>query len=145
VELAIAKLDGCKIIWLAAPKEILGLDGKVAALKASVMKLGEPDASGRKSPVVSGEEFIIDVDMVIKAAGQMPFETLVINNQIENRNGKVSVTDKSITNIQGVFAGGDCVNGGKEVVDAVQAGKDGAAMILEYMAPPILPNGEGDV
>ncbi|MEO7046144.1 MAG: FAD-dependent oxidoreductase, partial [Ferruginibacter sp.] len=137
VELNIAKLDGCKIIWLAAPKEILGVDGKVAALKASIMKLGEPDASGRKSPVASGEEFIIDVDMVIKAAGQMPFETLVTNNQVENRNGKVSVTEKAITNIPGVFAGGDCVNGGKEVVDAVQAGKDGAAIILKYIMPRI--------
>ena len=44
---------------------------------------------------------------------------------------KISITD-SATNIPGVFAGGDCVNGGKEVVDAVQAGKDGAAAILNY-------------
>lgn len=133
VELNIAKLDGCKILWLAAPKEILGVDGKVAALKASVMKLGEPDASGRKSPVTSGEEFIIDVDMVIKAAGQMPFESLVKENSLENINGKVSVAEKAATNIPGVFAGGDCVNGGKEVVDAVQAGKDGAAAILKFL------------
>ncbi|MEO5941832.1 MAG: NAD(P)-dependent oxidoreductase [Ferruginibacter sp.] len=133
VELNIAKLDGCKVIWLAAPKEILGVDGKVVALKASIMKLGDPDASGRKSPVASGEEFIIDVDMVIKAAGQMPFETLVTTNHIENRNGKVSVTEKAITNVSGVFAGGDCVNGGREVVDAVQAGKDGAATILNFL------------
>lgn len=133
VELNIAKLDGCKIIWLAAPKEILGVDGKAVALKASRMKLGEPDASGRRSPETTGEEFIIDVDMVIKAAGQMPFEILVKENSLENRNGKVSIADKAATNIPGVFAGGDCVNGGKEVVDAVQAGKDGAAAIIKFL------------
>ena len=60
-ELNIAKLDGCKITWLAAPKEVLGAEGKVAALKCEVMKLGEPDAGGRRSPVSTGEEFIIDV------------------------------------------------------------------------------------
>jgi len=44
------------------------------------------------------------------------------------------VENKSLTNIKGVFAGGDCVNGGKEVVDAVQAGKDGAAAIMNYLS-----------
>ena len=136
-ELNIAKLDGCKITWLAAPKEVLGAEGKVAALKCEVMKLGEPDAGGRRSPVSTGEEFIIDVDMVIKAAGQMPFEQLVNHNQIENKNGKLVVKNNTATNITGVFAGGDCVNGGKEVVDAVQAGKDGAAAILKYIMPLI--------
>ncbi len=55
------------------------------------MKLGEPDASGRRSPVQTGEEFIIDVDMIIKAAGQMPFEELVGDNQLENKNGKIVI------------------------------------------------------
>jgi glutamate synthase (NADPH/NADH) small chain len=133
VELDIAKLDGCEIIWLAAPKEVLGENGKVTGLKAEVMKLGDPDASGRRSPVSTGEEFTIDVDMVIKAAGQMPFESLVNATGIQHKSGKLSVANKADTNITGVFAGGDCVNGGKEVVDAVQAGKDGAAAILTYI------------
>ena len=133
VELNIAKLDGCKIIWLAAPIEVIGDDGKVTALKAAIMKLGEPDASGRQSPIPTGEEFIIEADMIIKAAGQMPFETLVKNLSLENRNGKVLVVNNAATNMQGVFAGGDCVNGGKEVVDAVQAGKDGAKEILHFL------------
>ena len=134
-ELDIAMLDGCEIVWLAAPKEAIGKNGKVSSLKAEVMKLGDPDTSGRRSPVPTGEEFIIDVDMIIKAAGQMPFESLVSNNKLENKNGKISLKDKASTNISGVFAGGDCVNGGKEVVDAVQAGKDGAAAILKYVLP----------
>ena len=133
VELDIAMLDGCKIVWLAAPKEAIGTNGRVSALKAGVMKLGDPDASGRRSPVPTGEEFTMDVDMIIKAAGQMPFENLVGNNKIENKNGKILLKDKAATNITGVFAGGDCVNGGKEVVDAVQAGKDGAKAILKFL------------
>ena len=135
-ELDIAKLDGCTIIWLAAPKEILGDGNNVTQLVCDVMKLGEPDASGRRSPIVSGETFTLDVDMVIKAAGQMPFTSLVNDNNIENNYGKIAVEGKSSTKLTGVFAGGDCVNGGREVVDAVQAGKDGAAAILKYMIGP---------
>jgi dihydropyrimidine dehydrogenase (NAD+) subunit PreT len=132
VELNIAKLDGCKVIWLAAPKEIKG-NGKVSQLVCSIMKLGEPDASGRRSPIDTGETFTLDVDMVIKAAGQMPFEKLVGENQLENKAGKLTVKDKAATSIKGIFAGGDAVNGGKEVVDAVQAGKDGAAAIIKFL------------
>jgi dihydropyrimidine dehydrogenase (NAD+) subunit PreT len=131
-ELDIAMLDGCKIIWLAAPKELKGINGKLVEIVCSVMQLGEPDASGRRSPVETGETFSLDVDMVIKAAGQMPFEQLIIDNGIMNNKGKI-VINESATNIAGVFAGGDAVNGGKEVVDAVQAGKDGAATILSYI------------
>jgi dihydropyrimidine dehydrogenase (NAD+) subunit PreT len=133
VELDIAKLDGCNIIWLAAPKEIVGEEGKVKAIVCSKMTLGDPDASGRRSPVDTGETFSLEVDMVIKAAGQMPFESLVKNYAIDNRSGKVTIQANCATNIPGVFAGGDAVNGGKEVVDAVQAGKDGAMGILNYL------------
>ena len=138
VELDIAKLDGCEIIWLAAPKEVKGKDdpvgrGKVNELVCSIMQLGEPDASGRRSPVDTGETFSLNVDMVIKAAGQMPFQQLMIDNSIINNNGKIVIDKNSATNIAGVFSGGDSVNGGKEVVDAVQAGKDGAAGILKYL------------
>jgi dihydropyrimidine dehydrogenase (NAD+) subunit PreT len=97
------------------------------------MQLGEPDASGRRSPVDTGETFTLEVDMVIKAAGQMPFEALIQNNGIENRGGRILLRPNCETNIKGVFAGGDAVNGGKEVVDAVQAGKDGAAAILSFL------------
>ena len=134
VELDIAKLDGCKIIWLAAPKEIIGANGHVTQLVCSVMKLGAPDASGRRSPVDTGETFTLEVDMIIKAAGQMPYQQLAEANHLDNQNGKLLVTEKAISNIPGVFAGGDCVNGGKEVVDAVQAGKEGAASILNYLS-----------
>jgi len=134
VELDIAMLDGCKIVWLATPKEVLGADGKVKQLVCSTTVLGEPDASGRRSPVDTGETITLDVDMVIKAAGQMPFEKLVADITLVNQYGKISTDEQGVTSIAGVFAGGDCVNGGKEVVDAVQAGKDGAAGILKFLS-----------
>jgi dihydropyrimidine dehydrogenase (NAD+) subunit PreT len=132
VELDLAKLDGCAILWLAAPKKILGMNGKVIALECSVMELGVPDQSGRRAPVATGKTISLEVDMVIKAAGQMPFTGLVNELDIVNKDGKV-IVNSNATNIAGIFAGGDCVNGGKEVVDAVQAGKDGAASILEFL------------
>jgi glutamate synthase (NADPH/NADH) small chain len=132
-ELDIAMLDGCEIIWLAAPQKVKGAGGKVKQLVCSKMKLGEPDASGRRSPVDTGETFTLDVDMVIKAAGQVPFEKLVNKAKIQNSKGKIVIDNNCATNIKGVYAGGDAVNGGKEVVDAVQAGKNGAAAILKYL------------
>ena len=118
-ELDIAMLDGCEIIWLATPKKLKGSQGKVKQLVCSKMKLGEPDASGRRSPVDTGETFTLDVDMVIKAAGQVPFEKLVKKYKLDNKNGKLTIDKNCATNIKGVFAGGDAVNGGKEVVDVV--------------------------
>jgi len=132
-ELDLAKLDGCEIIWLAAPVKVKGQKGKVKSLVCSKMKLGEPDASGRRSPIDTGETFTLDVDMVIKAAGQVPFEKLVKKIKIQNSNGKIVTDANCSTNIKGVYAGGDAVNGGKEVVDAVEDGKKGAAAILKYL------------
>lgn len=136
-ELDIAMLDGCKIQWLASPKEIIGENGKVKAIVCDVMKLGTPDYSGKPLPIASGETVILEVDMVIKATGQSPFMDLINENEIENNRGKILLKENSATNIAGVFAGGDAVNGGKEVVDAVQAGKDGALAILQYLHVPI--------
>jgi dihydropyrimidine dehydrogenase (NAD+) subunit PreT len=133
-ELDIAMLDGCKMQWLASPKEIIGKDGKVKSLVCDVMKLGSPDYSGKPAPVPTGETVTIDCDMIIKATGQSPFIDLINENGIENNKGRILIKENSSTNIAGVFVGGDAVNGGKEVVDAVQAGKDGAEAILKYIA-----------
>jgi dihydropyrimidine dehydrogenase (NAD+) subunit PreT len=134
VELDIAMLDGCKIQWLSSPKEIIGEEGKVKALVCDTMKLVAPDYSGKPAPIATGETITIEVDMVIKATGQSPFIDLINENGIENNRGKILMKENNSTSIEGVFAGGDCVNGGKEVVDAVQSGKEGAAAILEYLS-----------
>ncbi len=132
-EMDIALLDGCQIEWLAAPKEVTGTDGNVSGLICTRMKLGQPDASGRRSPVETDETFTLQADMVIKATGQIPFIEMVQSSGLEHNNGKINIAENKATNIPNIFAGGDAVNGGKEVVDAVQAGKDAAKGILEYL------------
>jgi dihydropyrimidine dehydrogenase (NAD+) subunit PreT len=132
-ELDIARLDGVNFIFLAAPALVKGSGCKVKKLICEKMELGEPDASGRRAPVPTGETFSLDVDMVIKAAGQMPFENLVHEANVLHKNGKITINKDGSTNLKGVFAGGDAVNGGREVVDAVQAGKDGAKGILSFL------------
>jgi glutamate synthase (NADPH/NADH) small chain len=97
------------------------------------MELGAPDYSGKPAPIPTGETITIDVDMVIKATGQSPFVDLVNRTGIENNLGKILLKENCSTNVAGVFAGGDAVNGGKEVVDAVQAGKEGAHSILKFL------------
>jgi glutamate synthase (NADPH/NADH) small chain len=133
VELDIAKLDACNLEYLAVPKEVFSENGNVKSLICSRMKLGAADASGRRSPVDTGETFEIECDMIIKAAGQTPYDNLISANDLENRSGKVSINSQYQTNLKGVFAGGDCISGGKEVVNAVQDGKLAARSILEYI------------
>lgn len=132
-ELEIARQDGCHIQWLAAPQAVIGVDGRVTGLQCQRMELGPPDCSGRRTPRPTGETLTLDVDMVIKATGQMPFEEMVLGAGVGHRSGKIDTDRVGATSLPGVFAGGDCVNGGKEVVDAVQAGKLSAAAILSYL------------
>ena len=133
VELDIAKLDGCEIIWLAAPAEVLGTNGKVTGLRCTQMELGEPDASGRRAPVATGTTFTLKTDMIIKAAGQEPFTALVKQLGLSHSQGKISTDENGQTSVPGIFAGGDAVNGGKEVVDAVEAGKISAKAISRFL------------
>ncbi|MBK9213707.1 MAG: NAD(P)-dependent oxidoreductase [Saprospiraceae bacterium] len=133
VELDIAKLDGCNLLYLASPKEIRGKDGVVQSIVFDKMELGDADANGRRKPINTGVSFTLETDMVIKAVGQVPYESLVESAGIVHDWGKVKLVEGNATNIEGVFAGGDGVNGGREVVDAVQAGKDGAHSILKYL------------
>ena len=132
-ELDIALLDGCQIEWLAAPKEIKGENGNVTKLIFERMRLGIPDHSGRPFPEPTGEFFELETDMVVKATGQSPYLEIIDEASLENIRGKIVINENHATNVNGVFAGGDAVNGGKEVVDAVQAGKEGGAAILDYL------------
>ncbi|MBN8222100.1 MAG: NAD(P)-dependent oxidoreductase [Spirochaetes bacterium] len=135
-EFDLAMLDGCQVVWLAAPKKIEGKDGKVAALVCDEMTLGKPDASGRRAPEPTGKTITLDVDMVIKATGQIPFGGLFGKVALENKGGKITVNAMRQTSRPKIFAGGDCVNGGAEVVNAVQDGKDAAKGILKLVGIP---------
>lgn len=125
-----AKLDAVSVIWLAAPKEIRGEGGKVTALVCEKMKLGQPDDSGRRRPEPTGETFELQVDMVIKALGQVPFEDITAAAKVKNRHGVIEVDGDCMTSVDGIYAGGDAINGGAEVVNAVEHGKLAARGML---------------
>lgn len=123
---------------LAAPKSVVTENGQVKGLRCSTMKLGEPDASGRRRPVeVPGADFTIELDVVIAAIGQQPFLNFLKDSGIEtNRKGYV-VADETTgaTSVDNVFAGGDAVNNGPlSLVKAEGDGKKIAAEILWRVA-----------
>jgi glutamate synthase (NADPH/NADH) small chain len=135
-EYDLAQADGVKFIWQTAPKRILG-NGRVEALECVRTQLGAPDASGRRSPViVPHSEFSLPVDMVVRALGQMKkTDFLQSIAGLKLTGGKVSVTRETMqTANPKYFAGGDCVSGAAEVVDAVADGKRAAAGIHAYLA-----------
>jgi len=129
-EYDLAKADGITFVWNAAPKRVIGnAQGRVEALECLRTELGAPDASGRRSPqAVAGSEFTLAVDMVVKALGQKrktDFLKQVAGLLVDK--GKVVVNPETMqTANPKYFAGGDCVNGGGEVVDAVAHGKRAA-------------------
>jgi glutamate synthase (NADPH/NADH) small chain len=127
-EYDLAKQDGVQFEWLTAPVEIVG-DGAVTGMRCVRMRLGAPDERGRRAPEpIPGSEFTMPVDMVIGAVGQAKrVEWLAGIPGLRLENGRVGVDPHSrMTSIPGLFAGGDCVNGGQEVVNAVAEGKHAA-------------------
>jgi heterodisulfide reductase subunit A len=128
---------GVKIEFLAAPKRILGENGKVSAVECTRMQLGEPDETGRRKPIpVEGSEFKIKADMIILAIGETP-DIGFLPKEIElNENGTVWVNPVTMeTSLKGVFAGGDVVSGPATVIEAIAAGKRAAESIKEYLKP----------
>jgi glutamate synthase (NADPH/NADH) small chain len=134
-ELELARKSGCRFVYLAAPRRILG-HGKVEAIELDRMKLGEPDASGRRRPIpLGGEPLMIAVDMVIPATGQQPRNELLESLPgVQLDHGRVVVDERTMqTSNPKYFAGGDCVSGGQEVVNAVAEGKRAAGGIASYL------------
>lgn len=136
IEIEEAMEEGVTFKFLTNPAEIIGEDGKVSAVKLQVMELGEPDASGRRSPVpVEGKFEILPVDTVICAIGQKVnvsgFEELELNSR-----GIISADERTFaTSIPGVFAVGDATNRGASIAIAAigEAGK--AAKVIDgYLA-----------
>ena len=129
-----AKVEGVQFHWLAQPVEILD-----RAVKFVSTRLGEPDSSGRrKAEPVRGTEFAFVCDMVIPAVGQSRLMKLLHETRgIQLQAGLVAVDRPTGRTTNGkYYAGGDCVNGGREVVDAVADGKRAAlAMIRRLEAP----------
>lgn len=118
-EYELALKDKVRFRWHTQPVEVLG-NGSVTGLKCHQMKAGEPDGSGRPRPIpVPGSDFVIEADTVIKATGQVKHDLLSQIGGVELINGLVKVDEDYRTSNRKYFAGGDCVNGGAEVVNAV--------------------------
>ena len=133
-EVAEAKAEGVKFMFLAAPAEILG-EGKAEQLKLELMELGEPDAKGRRKPVGTGKFETIPATAVISAIGQKIDLSGIADFKTE-KNGTVIVDKQSYqTSIPDVFAGGDVVTGPKFAIDAIAAGKEASISIHRYVHP----------
>ena len=122
---------------LTNPVEVLGDDkGWVRGLKCVEMELGEPDESGRRSPVEKpGSEFEVECDVVIMALGTSPNPLLKSTTKgLEtNRRGCIVTNEQGATSREGVFAGGDAVTGAATVILAMGAGRTAAKAIDEYV------------
>ena len=133
-----AKEEGVEFNLLCNPVRIIGDDkGKVEAIECVRMKLGEPDASGRKKPIpIEDSNFQIPVDTVIMALGNTPNPLIrTTTDGLEaNSHGCIVVKDKSMaTSREGVFAAGDAVSGAATVILAMGGGKDAAKSIDAYI------------
>ncbi len=131
-----AEEEGIGIHFLAAPIKIMGHDGRVSGIECIKMKLGEPDASGRRRPEpISNSEFILPVDSVIAAIGQQPdLPPPEENYDLPAERGRI-ITEPHIlvTDMKGIFAGGDCVTGAATAVEAIAAGRNAALSIDRYL------------
>ena len=130
-----AEEEGVEFLLLANPVEIIGDEqGNVKAVKSIEMQLGEPDASGRRSPIpVEGSEFTVDCDEVIVALGTTP--NPIIKRSMPSlettKKGTIVADENGLTNIPRLYAGGDAMTGAATVILAMGAGKRSAQAILK--------------
>lgn len=132
-----ARQEGIEFRMLSNPVRIIGDEkGWVKGIECVGMELGEPDESGRRSPVVKeGSNFIIDCDVVIMALGTSPNPLIKSTTEgLEtNRRGCIVANEEGATSRKGVFAGGDAVTGAATVILAMGAGRKAAKAIDEYL------------
>lgn len=133
-----AKQEGIDFQMLTNPTEITGDEkGWVNGIRCVRMELGEPDASGRRSPVkIEGSDFSIDCDVVIMALGTSPNPLIKSTTKglDTNRKGCIVADEEGRTSREGVFAGGDAVTGAATVILAMGAGRKAAKAIDEYLS-----------
>ena len=134
-----AKEEGIIFDTLTNPTEILVDEkGWVKGMKCIRMELGEPDASGRRSPVeIPGSEFIMDVDTVIMSLGTSPnplISSTTEGLEINKRRCIIAEEETGLTSKEGVYAGGDAVTGAATVILAMGAGKKAASAIDKFLS-----------
>ncbi len=134
-EIVHAEEEGIKFNLLTNPVKINGENGFVKSVTCIKMQLGEPDASGRRSPVeIAGSEYDIECDMLIMALGTSPNPLLTSSfKQLAlGRKGVIIADEETLeTSVKGVYAGGDAVTGSATVIRAMGQGKRAAKSILE--------------
>ncbi len=136
-EVGNAEEEGVEFIWLTSPREFKGTN-KIESVVVNKMKLGEPDDSGRRKPVVEeNSDFEIKADLVIKALGFDPEDLPKLFNEEKlqvSRWGTIKADfDTMETSIEGVFAAGDIVRGASLVVWGIKDGRDAATSIDNYL------------
>ncbi|MEA2014404.1 MAG: FAD-dependent oxidoreductase, partial [Thermodesulfobacteriota bacterium] len=130
-----AEEEGISTRFLSVPVKIIAKDGKVVGAECIKMKLGQPDESGRRRPVpVKGSEFTVKTDMIIAAIGQRS-ELPLITGEIGTTDWGTIKTDPATlaTDMESVFAGGDCVTGPATLIEALDMGNRGARGIDFYL------------
>lgn len=138
-EYQLAKQDAVVFLWQTQPVRIVGSNGAVIGLECVRTELGPPDEKGRRVPApMVGTEFVLEVEMVVRAVGQQPVtEILRAVKGIElHKNGIVKINERQQTGNSKYFAAGDCTNGGKEVVDAVAEGMSAASGLDVWLGAP---------
>jgi len=128
--------EGIHFLLLSQPLDYVAENGKLRGLKIARTELGEPDASGRRRPVIIPDsEYIFPVDHVIEAIGQrIDDETKdALGNLALNKNGWLKVDAQFHTSMDGVFAGGDIINGGTTAVQAVADGMKAATEMDKWL------------
>ena len=130
-----ARDEGVRFEYLASPLRMdSGPDGRVARVHFERMALGEPDDSGRRRPVPTGEVFAVEATTVVVAIGYRSDEELAEQARIEHNRDLIAVEPETFeTSRPGVFAGGDCVNGADLVVTAIADGRRAALAIHQYL------------
>ncbi|MDD2496649.1 MAG: FAD-dependent oxidoreductase, partial [Desulfitobacteriaceae bacterium] len=141
IEVKEAEEEGVIFHFLVAPIEVIGEDGKAAKIKLQKMELGEPDASGRRRPVpIPGAEEIIDVDNIIAAIGQQVVPDGLDGVKLTKWNTIVADENTYMTNIPGVFAGGDAINEGPGIaIEAIGDARRAADVINSYLHGEVIP------
>ena len=135
-ELGETELEGVRMDFLVSPIELLGEDGKLRQIKFIRNKLGEPDASGRRSPVpIAGSEFTLPCDTIIPAVSQAAdLSFLPVESSFEVNRGRIKVDPATYaTNVRGVFACGDFVTGPTTMIESAGHGKKAAYAIDRYL------------
>jgi glutamate synthase (NADPH/NADH) small chain len=128
------KEEGLKLRFLLAPEAYVGDGARVTRTTMAVMKLGDVDASGRRSPVPTGETVDLDCDSVIVAIGRGPNTFLQRAAGIRSSpKGAINIDENCMTSLPGVFAAGDVVTGESLVVKAMAKGREAAQRIHEYL------------